>query len=208
MRPVEQLHTGQIDLPELHDEGEPFLYRMFLPDGGEALIQPAVDLLFPEAQRLRLVGVGRHPLQAEEEGGAEGDGVGFPLPEFDHRPFFRAEGLDCRVQPEGVVPEGAVIEVYVCEGHKQPVFQKPGGFIRKNAGLPGGRCQPDQRTDQPVLEGGGVRLLAADPHFDAAAAAGGLLALETKHLGHGFTSCKKISRHAGSRFQYSRPPPV
>ena len=59
---VQQRHTLKIHLTELHDESQPFLNAVLLPQSGQALIEPRADFCLFIAQIHGVVGVCRHAL--------------------------------------------------------------------------------------------------------------------------------------------------
>ena len=137
-----------------------------------------------------MVGVGGHALEAEQQRGAKGDKIRFPLPEpgcvlLRVKNAVRAQ---CVVDPVGEGADGGIIKIYVGQGRKQSVRQK----LRDGGGLlvfaETGFRKQDQPADQLLLQMGGLGLLAAYAGADTAAAAGGLLALKAKHFGHDFPS--------------------
>ena len=183
--PVQQGHALQVHLAELHDQGQPLLHSVLLRQGAQPFDEPAGHLRVVIAQAGGVVGVGRHALHAEQQGGAEGDDVRLPLPQGEgaaEAPAPQLGGLVLR--PARKVPDGGVVKVHIGQGGEQPVRQQAQSLaVRRSGGL-GRLGQADQGLYQAVLEQGSVRLLAAYAHLGAALAPGGLLALETEHIRH------------------------
>ena len=59
---VQQRHTLKIHLTELHDESQPFLNAVLLPQSGQTLIEPRADFCLFIAQIHGVVGICRHAL--------------------------------------------------------------------------------------------------------------------------------------------------
>ena len=182
--PVQQGHALEVHLPELHDQRQPLLHAVLPGQRGQTLVEPGVHLLVPIAQVHGVVGVGRHSLQAEQQRGAQGDGVRLSLPEPRGVAAAAAAAMPPQslVHPVGKGADGRVVEIHVGQRGEQPVGQQPrdlGGILLP---LPADLRQPDQAAHQRVLQMGGLRLLAADARLYAAAAARRLLALKAKHF--------------------------
>ena len=183
--PVQQGHALEIYLAELHDKGQPILHAVLLPQGGQALVEPAADLRVLIAQIHGVVGVGRHALQTEQQRGAEGDRVCLALPE-PAGVLFTAVAAHAAAQlgvhPGGEGPNGIVVKIDVGQGREQAVRQKAGDLLGVLPLALTGVCQPDQAADEGILQIGCLRLLAAHAGADAAAVSRRLLALKAKHV--------------------------
>ena len=84
--------------------------------------------------------------------------------------------------------DGLVVKVDVRERGEKPVGEQLRDLTRMLAFLLADLCEADQAADKDILQMRRRGLLAAYAGADAAAAAGGLLALKAKHIGHGNTS--------------------
>jgi len=181
---VEQGHAGEVDLAEFHDEAEPAFDGVVVAEGLHALLEPGGDLGIGLAEDARVVGVGRHAAQAEQQRGAQGDDVGVAVEEVFGAVGVRAAGGDGRAQ-DAVAHRRQVlgIEIDVGDGHEQRVHEE-----RLDLGVGGlavdGAGEGDHRRGDVVLQVGGFGGLAANADLGAAFAAGGLFALETEHA-HG-----------------------
>ena len=185
---VQQSHALKVHLAEFHDEGQPILHGVLLVDGAQTPVEPVRHRLILIPQIQGMVGIGGHALHAEEQCGTQGDDVRLALPKIDHRRFAAAQMLTLRCDPVGEAADGGVVEVHVGQRGEKPVHQQAGRLAAVLAPALRGLRQPDQLTEQVILQIGGFGLLAAYAGADAALVAGGLLALETKHVGHADTS--------------------
>ena len=179
---VQQRHTLEIHLPELHDERQPLLHGVGAVQLAQPLIKPRRHLGILAAEVQAVVGVGGHALQAEEERGAEGNGVGIPLPKLHKGSVPAAQLLPLGGHPLREAADGGAIKIYVGEGGEQAVHQQTVGFFGAAAAFFGRQRKAHEFIDEFVLQIGGFGLLAADPRADAAGAAGGLLTLKAKHF--------------------------
>ena len=179
---VQQRHTLEIHLPELHDERQPLLHGVGTVQLAQALIKPRRDgRVFP-AQVQAVVGVGGHALQAEEKRGAEGNGVGISLPKLHKGSVPAAQLLPLGDDPLCEAADGGAIKIHVGEGGEQTVHEQAVGLPGAAAAFLGGLGQAHQLIEQLILEIGGFGLLAAHTRADAAGASGGLLTLKAKHF--------------------------
>ena len=185
---VEQGHAGEVDLAEFHDQAEPAFDGVVVAEGLHALLEPGGDLGIGLAEDARVVGVGRHAAQAEQQRGAQGDDVLIAVEEIFGAVGVRAAGGDGRVQ-DAVAHRGQIrgIEIDVGDAHEQRVHEQRldldvGGLAVHGAG------EGDQGGGDVVLQVGGFGGLAAHALLGAAFAAGGLFALETEHA-HGGAPC-------------------
>ena len=181
---VQQGHAPEIHLTERHDEGQPFLHGMLFVDSAQSLVEPIRHRFVLIAQVQGVVGVGGHALHAEQQRGAQGDDVRLALPKRRYRRSTAAQTLTLRYDAVGEAADGGVVEVHVGQRGEKPVHQQAGCLAAVLAPLLCGLRQADQLAKQFILQIGGVWLLTAYAGADTALVAGGLLALETKHVGH------------------------
>jgi len=181
---VEQGHAGEVDLAEFHDQAEPFLDGVVVAEGLHALLKPGGDLGIGLAEDARVVGVGRHAPQAEQQRGTQGDDVGVAVEQVFGPVGVGAAGGGGRMQ-DAIAHRGQIlgIEVDVGDAHEQRVHEERlglgvGGLAVHRAG------EGDHRRGDFILEVGDFGRFAADALPGAAFAAGGLFALETEHA-HG-----------------------
>ena len=156
----------------------------------QAPVKPAADLLVLLTQAEGVVGVGRHALHAEEQRAAQGHHVRVAPPQ-PPRVYLR-QLMRRLLRPADIAPQGLVVEIHVGQRGEQAVRQQAGDLRRELTLFGAGLRQVDQRADQMILQIGGLGLLSADAGADAAAVARRLLALETEHFRHRWTSLKLL----------------
>ena len=184
---VEQRHAREVGLAEFHDQAEPFGDRVVFAEGFQTLLEPGGDLGVGLAEDARVVGVGRHAAQAEEQRGAQGDDILVAVEEVFGPVGVGAAGGFGRMQ-DAVAHDGEIlhVEVDVGDGHEQRVHEE--GFDLDVGGLAiDGAGEGDHGRRDVIHQVGGIGGLAADSGAGAAGAARGLLALETEHFAHGFS---------------------
>jgi hypothetical protein len=137
---------------------------------------------------MRMPGVRGHASQPEKQGGTKGDSVNVAMKQPVLVQVFGAAEL--RFLVPGLmyqVIDAFRIKIDIGQGGEKRLHNqliRPAGRILafSRAG------QAHQRSGEFILFAGYVRFFAANAYLRAAAAAGRLLALETKHIGHFFPS--------------------
>ena len=171
----------------LHDHGQQLLHAgLPVAHGPQALKKEGVHLLVQVAQHPRMVGIGRHTAQSEEDEGFEG-----------------ADVLILRPQPQGLAGGGAVrpggpgaqgvdpagqgryahpVEADIGHGGKQ-AFQHNAPLLVAGSLAGQVQGQADQCPGEVILGVGDGSGLAADAcPAGAACAPGRLFTLEAKHF--------------------------
>ena len=188
IRPVQQLHTLQIDAAELHNQREPLLHAVLPVDGAQSLVKPVRHGFLLVSEIHGVVRIGGHALDSEQQRGAQGDNIRLSLPELHQPAVSSAQPPLLLNNPVPKSPDGTVVKIDVGQRGEQAVDDQAAGllFFRKLR-------KTDQLIDQIVLQSGSIRLLSAHTRADAPRISSRLLALKAKHFGHGADSPFLIS---------------
>ncbi len=181
---VEQLHTGEVDGAELHNQAEPLSDAVVVAERLHALLEPGGDGRVGLAEHAGVGGIGGHAAQAEEQCGAQRDDVRVAVEEV-----LRCEGCraarygDRRADAVAHGRQGGRVEVHVGDGHEERIHKERLACRAGGLAVQGTRQSHEPGRDL-ILQVGGFGVFAADAHAGTALAARGLLALETEHVAH------------------------
>ena len=192
---VQHLHALEIDLADLQDDRQQQVHAPVLADGKERLCQECVDLPARMTEDARVIGVGRHAADTEEDQGLQGTDVLVRVPELLHvvvvvpsagrsaAGAIRNQPLLLRVHLVDQRAEGLFVKADIGDGGEQSLDEELVGALRRMGVAVRGAGKADQRAGQFILQRCNVRSFPADAGFPlAAGAACGLFTLEAKHF--------------------------
>ena len=88
---VQKLHTFKVYFAKFHDQFNPFLGGMFFIYFTKSFVKPFCHTFIFISEIHGVVGVGRHTLQSEKQGGAEGYFIIAAIPKCHDRCLFVTE---------------------------------------------------------------------------------------------------------------------
>ena len=196
---IQQRHAPEVDRADLHYDGQQTCHIIILAHCAQRLIEEGVDFRIRIAQHGSVIGIGRHAAHAEEDQGFEGTDILIRVPEQIHIVVvvpaagmiagrtFGNQALLLRLDSANQFGDSFIVEIHVGNGSEQAFKNKFVGFGGNLMLVTLNRVgKADQRAGEPVLQGTGFGLLAANARVaGAGCASGGLFALEAKHLIHG-----------------------